>query len=85
MYCPIENEESRSGCGCTKRCCRLYNLALAVLAALILFAVGLVIGASFATTFTPIIALLITAAIILFIVFLVTLITRGCCNNQYRE
>lgn len=84
MYCPIDNNDSY-GTRCLSRCCRLYNIALALLAALILFAVGLIIGVSFVGTFIGAIPLLIAAVVILFILFIVTLLTRGCCNFESRE
>ncbi len=86
MYCPY-NESSENSCRSTTRCCRLYDYALAFLAVIILFAVGLIIGASFAGTFLGVLPIIITAVVILFIVFLVTLLTRGCCRgrNQCNE
>ncbi len=81
MYCPINNSETNE-CRCTTRCCRLYDFALGFLAVLILFAVGIIIGVSFVTTFIEVIPILITATVILFILFLVTLLTRGCCNTR---
>lgn len=80
MYCPINNPEQQ--CECTSKCCRLYNIALGFLAVLILFTVGLVIGANFADTFLSALPVLITAAVILFIVFIVTALTRGCCGRN---
>ena len=81
MYCPINNPE-KCGIKCLTRCCRLYNFALAFLAALILSVIGLILGTFFATTLFQALPLLIVSAIILFIIFLVTLITRGCCDNR---
>ena len=81
MYCPINNSE-REGCICTSRCCRLYNFALAFLAVLILAVIGLILGVTFAAALAGAIPLLIASAVILFIIFLVTLITRGCCDNR---
>lgn len=83
MYCPVNNSE-REGCICTSRCCRLYNFALAFLAALILATVGLILGVNFAVDLAGALPLLIASAVILFIIFLVTLITRGCCNGSNR-
>ncbi len=83
MYCPVNESETR-GCTIISKCCRLYDLALAFLAVLILFAVGIIIGVSFIETFVEAIPLLITAVVILFIIFLVTLITRGCCQSKNR-
>ena len=84
MYCPVNNGESY-GTRCLSRCCRLYNIALAFLAVLILFVVGIIIGVSFVSTFVEAIPLLIAAAVILFVIFIVTLLTRGCCDNETRE
>lgn len=81
MYCPINNSE-RNGCVCTSICCRLYDLALAFLAALILAVIGLILGVNFAVDLAGALPLLIASVVILFIIFLVTLITRGCCNNR---
>lgn len=81
MYCPINNSETNDY-RCTTRCCRLYDIALAFLIALILFTVGIIIGVSFITTFVEALPILITAAVILFVLFLVTLITRGCCVSR---
>ena len=83
MYCPINNSGTND-CSCTTRCCRLYDIALAFLIALILFTVGIIIGVSFITTFVEALPILITAAVILFILFLVTLLTRGCCSGRER-
>lgn len=79
MYCPINENEATVQC--PTRCCRLYNLALAFLAALILAALGLILGTVYADTLLSALSVLITATVIIFIVFLVTLITRGCCAN----
>ena len=81
MYCPVDNSE-RCGRSCIPKCCRLYNLALGLLGALILAGIALILGANFAATLVTAIPLLIVAVVILFIVFLVTLITRGCCDNK---
>lgn len=83
MYCPINNSE-REGCVCTSRCCRLYDLALAFLAVLILAVIGLILGVNFAVDLAGALPLLIASVVILFIIFLVTLITRGCCNGKGR-
>ena len=83
MYCPINNDSCDTRC--PSRCCRLYNIALAFLAALIIFAVGIIIGAFFAQRFIEILPLLIAAVIILLVIFIVTLLTRGCCNKESRE
>ena len=84
MYCPINNEGSCER-RCLSRCCRLYDVALAFLAGLILFTIGIIIGVSFIETFVEAVPLLIAAAVILFIIFIVTLLTRGCCNERSRE
>ena len=84
MYCPINNEDSCER-RCQSRCCRLYDLALAFLAGLILFTVGIIIGVTFIETFVEAVPLLIAAAVILFIIFIVTLLTRGCCDSKRRE
>ena len=81
MYCPVDNSE-RCDRKCTSKCCILYNFALGFLAALVLAAIGLILGVSFAETLTAAIPLLIASAVILFIIFLVTLITRGCCDRE---
>ena len=80
MYCPINGSEQQ--CECSNRCCRLYNIALGFLAVLILFTVGLVIGANFADTFLNALPVLIAASVILFIVFIVTALTKGCCRRN---
>ncbi len=81
MYCPV-NRPERSGLRCFTRCCRLYDLALVFLAALILAVIGLILGANFASTLIEALPLLITAVVILFVIFLVTLLTRGCCDDR---
>lgn len=81
MYCPINDSENR-GIRCTTRCCRLYDLALAFLAVLILAVIGLILGVNFAAALSAALPLLIASVVILFIIFLVTLITRGCCENR---
>lgn len=83
MYCPINNDSCDTRC--PSRCCRLYNRALAFLATLIIFTVGIIIGVLFARLFYQVLPLLIAAVIILLIIFIVTLITRGCCNRESRE
>lgn len=80
MYCPINNSENR-GIRCTTRCCRLYDFALALLAALILAVIGLILGVNFAVDLAGALPLLVASVVLLFIIFLVTLITRGCCEN----
>ncbi len=81
MYCPINEPETETiDRSCTPRCCRLYNLALAFILALILAAVGLILGTVFYETLTAVVPILIAMTVILFIIFLVTLITRGCCH-----
>lgn len=83
MYCPINNSEnSRSS---DARCRRLYNLALAFLAALIFGTVTFIFGIVFAPLLFTLIPLLIFLVIILIILFIVTLITRGCSNNEDSE
>ena len=81
MYCPINEpavtEDNRH---CISRCCRLYNAALAFLIGIILAAIGLILGTVFYETLTAVVPILIAATVILFIIFLVTLITRGCCH-----
>ena len=81
MYCPVNNNE-RCSIRCLTKCCRLYNFALAFLAALILATIGLILGVNFAVDLAGSLPLLIASAVILFIIFLVTLITRGCCDNE---
>lgn len=81
MYCPINNSENRD-IRCTTKCCRLYNLALAFLVALILAVIGLILGVNFAVDLAGALPLLIASVVILFVIFLVTLITRGCCENN---
>lgn len=83
MYCPINNPEN--GCGKTHPCCRLYNLTLAILAAIILFVIGLIFGTRFAEELSTYIPLLGAVAAILFVIFIVTLLTRGCCNRIQEE
>lgn len=81
MYCPVNENETR-GCTLISRCCRLYDIALAFLAVLILFTVGIIIGSLFGIFLFRLIPLLVAVAIILFVIFLVTLLTRGCCQNK---
>lgn len=81
MYCPINNSENR-GRRCISGCCRLYNFALTFLATLILLIVGLILGATLADALLTALPLLIVSAAILFVVFLVTLITKGCCSGN---
>ncbi len=81
MYCPINDSENR-GIRCTTRCCRLYDLALGFLVALILAVIGLILGVNFAAALAGALPLLIASVVLLFIIFLVTLITRGCCENR---
>jgi len=81
MYCPVNNSD-RCESRCTTRCCRLYNFALALLAALIFAGIGLILGVNFAIDLAGSLPLLVTAVVIVFIIFIVTLITRGCCDRE---
>ncbi len=78
MYYPMNEQNG----GCPGTCCRLYNAALGFLGALILAVVGLILGANFATTLFTAIPILIAAAVILAIIFIVTLLTKGCCQTR---
>lgn len=84
MYCPVNNSEN-SDRRSRPHCCRLYNLALAFLAAIILFVIGLIFGALFFGLLLGSIPLLVAVVAILFIIFIVTLLTRGCCRNEDEE
>jgi len=80
MYCPINNSDN--GRRCTTRCCRLYDFALVFLSSLILAVIGLILGVNFAVDLAASLPLLVASVVILFVIFLVTLITRGCCDRD---
>ena len=84
MYCPISNQDNDS-CISSGRCCRLYNAALSFLGAILFFLLGII----FAVLESEIVAgateLFVAAFVIIFIVFIVTLLTRGCCRNSSRN
>ncbi len=81
MYQTNGSEFLNSG-GCESFCCRLYNFALAFLAGLILFTVGLILGTVFFETLTAVLPILITAAVLLAVMFIAFAIIRGCCRRR---
>ncbi|MCR4718354.1 MAG: hypothetical protein K5768_01840 [Firmicutes bacterium] len=84
MYCPINNSDS-DNCICTTRCCRLYNIALAFLGAILFFVLGIIFSLVASDLVAGALPLLIVTFVLIFIVFIVTVLTRGCCNNSLRE
>ena len=81
MYCPINNAENSSG-GCISRCCRLYNLALSFLGAVLAFLLGIIFALVESEILSGALSLFVAAFVIIFVVFIVTVLTRGCCNNS---
>ena len=84
MYCPI-NDSASDNCTCTSRCCRLYNIALAFLGAILFFVLGIIFALLESELVAGALSLLIVTFILIFIVFIVTILTKGCCNNSSRE
>ncbi len=84
MYCPVTNSDS-DRCTCTSRCCRLYNVALAFLGAVLFFVLGIIFALVQSELVATALPLLVVTFILIFIVFIVTVLTRGCCNNSSRE
>ena len=84
MYCPVTDSAS-DNCQCTSRCCRLYNVALAFLGAILFFVLGIIFSLVLSDLVAGALSLLIVTFILIFIVFIVTVLTRGCCNNSSRE
>ncbi|HAL62957.1 MAG TPA: hypothetical protein DCO93_00770 [Clostridiales bacterium] len=84
MYCPMNNSDS-DNCMCTTRCCRLYNTALAFLGAVMFFVLGIIFALVESDLVADALPLLIVTLVLIFIVFIVTILTRGCCNNSSRD
>jgi len=84
MYCPISNSDNDS-CICTTRCCRLYNIALAFLGAILFFVLGVIFALVASDLVAGALPLLTVTFVLIFIVFIVTVLTKGCCNNSSRE
>ena len=82
MYCPINNSESTN---CPSRCCRLYNLALSFLGAVLAFLLGIIFALLESEIVAGALSLFVAAFVIIFVVFVVTVLTHGCCNNSTRE
>ena len=83
MYCPI-NDSENSGSSCMTRCCRLYNVALAFLGAVLFFILGIILATVQSELVANALPLLVVSFVIIFILFIVTVLTRGCCGNQSR-
>ena len=83
MYCPINDSENDSNM-CTTRCCRLYSIALAFLGAVLFFILGIILALVENALLADTLPLLVVSFVIIFIVFIVTMLTRGCCNNSRR-
>ena len=83
MYCPINDSENDSNM-CTTRCCRLYGIALAFLGAVLFFILGIILALVENALLADTLPLLVVSFVIIFIVFIVTMLTRGCCNNSRR-
>ncbi len=81
MYQTNSSEFLNSG-RCESFCCRLYTVALAFLAVLILFTVGLILGIVFSAALTAALPIIITAAVLLAVMFIVIAIIRGCCRRR---
>lgn len=84
MYCPINNSDS-DNCMCTTRCCRLYNIALAFLGAVMFFVLGIIFALVASDLVAGALSLLVVTFVLIFIVFIVTVLTKGCCNGSSRE
>lgn len=81
MYCPISNSQN-DNCMCTTRCCRLYNIALSFLGAIMFFVLGIIFALVQSTLVADALPLLLVTFILIFIVFIVTILTKGCCNRS---
>ncbi len=84
MYCSLENSESRP-CYCINKCCLMYTITLALLAAIFLFLVGLAVGSQFYTIFVNYTAAIIAAAGGVLLMFIVTLLTKCSCKNSLQN
>lgn len=84
MYCPINNSDNDS-CMCATRCCRLYSMALAFLGAVMFFLLGIIFALVESELVANALPLLIVSFVIIFIVFIVTVLTKGCCGDQTRN
>lgn len=82
MYCPVTDSDS---CTSTSRCCRLYNVAVAFLGAILFFVLGIIFALLESDLVASALPLLTVTFIIILIVLIVTLLTKGCCNNQARD
>ena len=84
MYCPI-NDADNTGTECTTRCCRLYSIAVSFLGAVLFFILGIIIALVENALLADTLPLLLVSFVIIFIVFIVTILTKGCCNNRSRS
>lgn len=86
MYCPISNSDNDSNrCICTTRCCRLYDIALGFLSAVLFFVLGVIFALLESELVAGTVELFVVAFVLILIVFIVTILTRGCCKNSSRE
>ena len=83
MYCPL-NDADNERTECTTRCCRLYSVALSFLGAVLFFILGIILALVESTLLADTLPLLVVSFVIIFIIFIVTILTKGCCNNRRR-
>ena len=65
---------------CIKTCC--FDIVIAIVAAVITLAVGIIVGTLLSETFLPVVPALILFAVSMFIVFIVLLVLRRCRRGR---
>ena len=65
---------------CIKTCC--FDIVIAIVAAVITLAVGIIVGTLLSETFASIVPALILFAVSMFIVFIVLLVLRRCRRSR---
>ena len=65
---------------CIKTCC--FDIVIAIVAAVITLAVGIIVGTLLSETFLPVVPALILFAVSMFIVFIVLLVLRRCRKGR---
>lgn len=65
---------------CIKTCC--FDIVIAIVAAVITLAVGIIVGTLLSETFASVVPALILFALAMFIVFIVLLVLRHCRRGR---
>ena len=84
MYCPVTDSDS-DRCSCTSRCCTLYNAAIAFLGAILFFVLGVIFALLEGDLVAGALSLFVVSFVIILIVLIVTMLTKGCCRSSSRE